>query len=152
MCTTTAPTCRSDGEKARPRPTKFWVQPPGTPTVGLAYLKAYEAAQDPFYLDAATDAAEALIHGQLQSGAWTNCVDFHPRGQRLARYRNGKGGGENRNFSTLDDGISQAAIRLLIRVDQAHGFQRQRVHESRRRPSKRCGKPNSPTGVSPGLG
>jgi PelA/Pel-15E family pectate lyase len=109
---------------------QIWVQPPGTPTVGLAFLKAHEATADKFYLDSVTDAAMALIHGQLQSGAWTNCVDFNPRGERLARYRNGQGGGQNRNFSTLDDGISQAAIRLMMHADRAHGFRHQKVHDS----------------------
>ncbi|QDT43552.1 hypothetical protein Pan241w_36540 [Gimesia alba] len=49
-------------------PDQIWVQPPGTPTVGMAYLKAYQATGDQFYLDAATDAALALIYGQLKSG------------------------------------------------------------------------------------
>ena len=35
---------------------QIWVQPPGTPTVGMAYLKAYEATGKQFYLDAATKA------------------------------------------------------------------------------------------------
>ena len=52
---------------------QIWVQPPGTPTVGLASLQAYEATGDRFYLDAATDAALALVYGQLKSGGWTNC-------------------------------------------------------------------------------
>jgi hypothetical protein len=58
---------------------QIWVQPPGTPTVGLAYLKAYEATDDRFYLDAAREAAEALVYGQLASGGWTNAIDFDPR-------------------------------------------------------------------------
>lgn len=37
---------------------QIWVQPPGTPTVGLAYLRAYEATGDPYYIDAARDAAK----------------------------------------------------------------------------------------------
>ena len=74
---------------------QIWVQPPGTPTVGIAYLKAYEATGEKFYLDAATDAAEALIYGQLQSGGWTNSIDFDPNG-RVALYRNGKGHGKNK--------------------------------------------------------
>jgi hypothetical protein len=44
---------------------QIWVQPPGTPTVGMTYLKACQATNDPFYLDAAVDATEALIYGQL---------------------------------------------------------------------------------------
>jgi hypothetical protein len=109
-------------------PDQIWVQPPGTPTVGMAYLEAYEAAGDPLFLDAAREAAEALVYGQLQSGGWTNCVDFDPRGSRVAQYRNGKGRGKNN--STLDDDVSQAAIRLLARVDKALGFQHAAIHES----------------------
>ena len=106
---------------------QIWVQPPGTPTVGMAYLKAYEATVEKFYLDAATDAAEALIYGQLQSGGWTNCIDFDPNG-RVALYRNGKGHGKNN--SSLDDGQTQSAIRLLVLADKAHGFEHKKIHES----------------------
>jgi PelA/Pel-15E family pectate lyase len=106
---------------------QIWVQPPGTPTVGLAYLRAYEATGDKFYLDAATDTAEALIYGQLQSGGWTNSIDFNPQGA-VALYRNGKGKG--RNYSTLDDGISQGAIRLLMHADRAHEFKHEPIHEA----------------------
>jgi hypothetical protein len=58
------------GEGRASRDTIF-VQPPGTPTVGTAYLKACAATGDRFYLEAARDAAEALVHGQLESGGWT---------------------------------------------------------------------------------
>lgn len=109
---------------------QIWVQPPGSPTVGLAYLKAYEATRDPFYLAAAREAAEALAYGQLASGGWTNCIDFDPRGERVARYRNGRGRG--RDDSTLDDGISQAAIRLLMHADRALEFRAGPIHEAAR--------------------
>lgn len=105
--------------------TQIWVQPPGTPTVGLAYLEAYRATGDARYLRAATDAAEALLYGQLRSGGWTNCIDFDPQG-RVAQYRNGKGGGKN--VSSLDDGQSASAMRLLVAVDQAHNFRHQSLH------------------------
>lgn len=107
--------------------TQIWVQPPGTPTVGMAYQKAYEATGDRFYLEAATEAAEALAYGQLQSGGWTNCIDFNPRG-RVALYRNGRGHGKNN--SSLDDGQTQSAIRLLASVDKALGFKHEKIHES----------------------
>lgn len=108
--------------------TQIWVQPPGTPTVGMAYLKAFQATEDPFYLEAAVETAVALIHGQLESGAWTNSIDFDPQSGRTGQYRNGKGKG--RNFSTLDDGISQAAIQFLIRLDKETRFQNAAVHEA----------------------
>jgi hypothetical protein len=60
-------------------PDQIWVQPPGTPTVGLAYLRAYEATGDRACLDAAREAAEALVYGQLESGGWTNLIDFNPK-------------------------------------------------------------------------
>jgi PelA/Pel-15E family pectate lyase len=112
-----------EGEASRDQ---IWVQPPGTPTVGMAYLKAFKATGDAYYLDGAREAARALIYGQLQSGGWTNCVDFNPQGSRVAQYRNGKGRG--RNNSTLDDGISQAAVRLLMQVDQALAFKDEQIH------------------------
>lgn len=107
---------------------QIWVQPPGTPTVALAFLSAFDATGDRAYLDAATDAAIALIYGQLESGAWTNCVDFDPRGKQVGQYRNGKGRG--RNFSSLDDGQSETAIRFLIHADKAHNFKHKAIHES----------------------
>jgi len=107
---------------------QIWVQPPGTPTVGMAYLEALDATGDPFYLQAATETAEALIYGQLQSGGWTNCIDFDPRGRRVALYRNGRGRG--RNFSSLDDDQTQSAIRFLMRADRAHRFENEKIHEA----------------------
>jgi len=104
-----------------------WVQPPGTPTVGLAFLRAYEATGDRLHLDAARATAEALLYGQLESGGWTYVVDFDPAGPRVARYRNGRGRG--RNYSTLDDDVTQAALRFLIRLDRALDFADKPLHE-----------------------
>ncbi len=108
-------------------PTQIWVQPPGTPTVGLAYLRAYEATGDGRYLDAAKDAAMALVYGQLESGGWTNSIDFDPAG-RVAQYRNGKGGGKNN--SSLDDGQTQSAIEFLVRADGVLKFENRAIHEA----------------------
>src|SRR6187200_2536549 len=74
-------------------PYTIFVQPPGTPTVGMAYLKAYAATGDPFYLKAARGAAEALVRGQLESGGWTQVIHFaKPERGRLGKYRKGQGG------------------------------------------------------------
>lgn len=107
---------------------QIWVQPPGTPSVGMAYLKAYSATGDSFYLDAARETAESLVYGQLRSGGWTNAIDFDPAGSRVAQYRNGRGRG--RNHSTLDDGISQAALQFLLHTDRALGFKNKEIHEA----------------------
>lgn len=109
-------------------PDQIWIQPPGTPTVGIAYLKAFEATDDPFYLEAASAAAHAVAYGQLESGGWQNCVDFDPRGTRLNLYRNGKGRGKNN--SSFDDGQTQSALLFMIKADAALKFKDPVVHES----------------------
>ncbi len=114
--------------EGRAEESQIWVQPPGTPTVGMAYLTAYEATRDDFYLAAATTTGEALIHGQLESGAWTNSVCFDPASKLTGQYRNGKGKG--RNFSTLDDWISQSAIKFLILLDEVTEFRSKTIHDS----------------------
>lgn len=108
-------------------PTTIFVQPPGTPTVGMAYIQAYEATGDQFYLDAARDTALALVNGQLQSGGWTQVIHFGPA-NRLGKYRARKGG--NWNASSLDDGQTQAALQLLMRADKALGFKHEAIHEA----------------------
>src|SRR5215207_4554986 len=59
--------------------TQIWVQPPGTPSMGMAFLRAYEATGDARYLDAAKAAAEALAVGQLESGGWDYVIEFDPK-------------------------------------------------------------------------
>jgi PelA/Pel-15E family pectate lyase len=107
---------------------QIWVQPPGTPSVGIAYLKAHAATRDEFYLEAAREAAEALVYGQLESGGWANAIDFDPKGNLVAKYRQGRGQG--RNYSSLDDGVTQAALTFLMQADRAHGFQHSAIHEA----------------------
>ncbi len=110
-----------EGEAAA---SEVWVQPPGTPTVGEAFLDAFGATGDAFYLEAARRAGHALAYGQLESGGWRNSIDFDPGGPRAAHYRNGRGrkGGAGSQFSTLDDDITQAALRFLSRLDLATGM------------------------------
>src|SRR5207247_6415223 len=56
--------------------TQAWLQPPGTPAVGEAYLAAYERMKEPFLLDAAVETARALVKGQLHSGGWAEFIEF----------------------------------------------------------------------------
>lgn len=106
-----------------------WVQPPGTPSVGAAFLEAYEATGDPFYLEAARETAHGLARGQLQSGGWTYLIEFDPAQRRKFAYRDG-GAATGRNVSTLDDDTTQAALRFLMRADRALGFKDATVHEA----------------------
>jgi PelA/Pel-15E family pectate lyase len=111
-------------------PTQVWVQPPGTPTVGMAYLAAYRATKDKWYLDAARETAGALVYGQLASGGWTYAIDFDPQSKQAGHYRNGRGQRKGRNNSSLDDNTTQSALRLVMHVDQALDFKDQEIHQA----------------------
>lgn len=111
-------------------PTEVWVQPPGTPAVGIAFIRAYEATGGTIHLEAAVDCAKALLYGQLESGGWSDRVDFDPAGKNAGRYRHGKGKKNGRNYSTLDDDKSQAALRFLIEVDRTLKFEDKTIHEA----------------------
>lgn len=108
--------------------TQGWVQPPGTPAVGLAFLAAWRATSNAYYLEAARETAHGLARGQLNSGGWTYSIDFSPAGRRRAAYRDG-GDATARNFTTLDDDTTQCALRFLAQTDQALGFRDAKVHE-----------------------
>ena len=110
--------------------TTIWVQPPGTPSVGMVYLTAYEATGDAYYLDAARDAAYALVKGQLRSGGWDYRVEFDPKQRRRYAYRIDPARDGARNVSTLDDDNTQSAIRLLMQVDKALDFKDPKIHEA----------------------
>ncbi len=107
--------------------TQVWVQAPGTPAVGMAFLRAWEATKDARHLDAARAAAEALAHGQLESGGWTYHVDFDPAwgGRYYRRADRGKlpaGRVERlRNVTTFDDDTTQGAVRFLMAAAAAAG-------------------------------
>ncbi len=107
---------------------QIFVQPPGTPTVGLALLRAHAATGDAFFLEAARAAAEALVFGQLESGGWAQAIDFDPTGAKAGQYRNGKARGKN--VSSLDDGTTQVALSFLMRVDRALAFKHAGIHEA----------------------
>ncbi len=104
--------------------TQNWIQPPGSPSTGMAFLRAWEATGDPLFLDAAKLNAESLAWGQLAGGGWTYNVDFSPEGERRYFYRHNVGSADaaltsGGNVGTMDDNVSQAATRLLVLVDRA---------------------------------
>ena len=116
-------------------PTTIWVQPPGTPSVGMAFLRAYDATGDTLFLNGAVEAAQALVWGQLASGGWDYRIDFDPEKSKNWHYRRDveqgdRTTGKRRNRTTLDDDNTQSALRLLMRVDQRLDFANADVHRA----------------------
>lgn len=111
-----------------------WVQPPGTPAVGMAYLDAYERTKAPYLLAAAKDAGYCLVNGQFRSGGWTGSITFNPAERKKFAYRVDPapkaGGRKPFNVSTFDDDKSQSAVRFLSRLDKALEFKDAKIHES----------------------
>ncbi len=106
---------------------QVWVQS-GTPMMGMAYLDAYKASGDTYFLELAKKAADALVWGQLECGGWYYHIDFSEAGPRKLYYRHMKGRedlkpGERYNHGIFDDNTTQSAMRLLMRVDRAVGFE-----------------------------
>jgi PelA/Pel-15E family pectate lyase len=100
--------------------TQIWVQSPGTPSVGLAFLRAYEITKEPQYLNGAQRAAEALAWGQLESGGWTYLIDFDPANPRTYRRAekdklDAKQIAKRRNVTTFDDDTTQQVLRFLMK-------------------------------------
>ena len=117
---------RREGE-GKASATLGWVQPPGTPAVGMAFLRAHEATGDSYYLDAARETALGLVAGQLRSGGWTYSIEFNPEERKKAAYRDG-GGYTGRNTTTLDDDTTQSAVRFLMAVDTALKYEHAVIH------------------------
>jgi PelA/Pel-15E family pectate lyase len=110
--------------------TTVWVQPPGTPSVGMSFLDAYEATGEALYLDAARHAGECLVRGQLRSGGWDYRIEFASERRQRYAYRVDPVNDKQRNTSTLDDNTTQAALRFLMRLDQALAFRDAQIHEA----------------------
>jgi PelA/Pel-15E family pectate lyase len=113
----------------------------------MAYLTAYHATGEKFYLEAARDTARALVRGQYCGGGWDYIIEFDPEKRKQYPYRAdndceasgaagkagaGKAGAASgrRRSSTLDDNVSQAALRLLMRVDHTLKFRDEKIHEA----------------------
>ncbi|HUT93788.1 MAG TPA: pectate lyase [Thermoguttaceae bacterium] len=110
--------------------TTVWVQPPGTPPVGMAFLSAYRDTDDAYLLEAARRAAYCLVRGQLESGGWDYRIEFDPERRKRYAYRVEPAAEGRRNTSTLDDNTTQAALRLLMQLDKTLDFADEKIHEA----------------------
>ncbi|MGY8673351.1 MAG: pectate lyase [Verrucomicrobiia bacterium] len=112
--------------------TSGWTQPPGTPTVGSAYLNAWRLSGEQTCLDAAVDSGHALVRAQLRSGGWASHFDLGPAGAKRYAYRSAKVSGRDRrrNLTTFDDNKSQSAMIFLMRLDEELRFKDARIHQT----------------------
>lgn len=107
------------------RPTQIWVQPPGTPAVGMMLLDAWKITGDPDYLSWAKRAADALIYGQYPEGGWHYLIDFDMPG--LAKWYEDVavkcwGWEEYQHFygnCSFDDEATTAPTNLLLALYEA---------------------------------
>lgn len=110
--------------------TSGWTQPPGTPHVGEAYLEAWRLTGEQSCLDAAVEAAHALVRAQLVSGGWSAHFDLEPPGRRRYAYRVDGDDRGGRNRTTFDDNKTQSALMLLMHVDEELDFRDGKIHEA----------------------
>ena len=110
-------------------PTTAWVQPPGTPTVGMGLLTIYRNTGDADYLEAARETALALVRGQLASGGWDYRIEFAPAERKNYAYRSGGAWDASaRNTTTLDDNTTQAALTFLMQLDRQLRYTNEEIH------------------------
>ena len=129
-------------ESAGEGPTEVSVQREGTPIVGMAYLTAWEATGDRYYLDAARETAHALANGQQCSGGWDYIIEFDEAKRKSCPYLaddncsvpnpppSPDGSTGSPHYTTFDDNVSQAALRLLMRVDRELNFEDEKIHRA----------------------
>jgi hypothetical protein len=97
------------------------IEAPGTPVFGLAFVKAWQATGDKLYLQAAREAAGALLWTQLATGGWSTYHDYALPAARKQHYRRDLEAGDvepgNRKaHSTLDDNKTQLALLFLLEL------------------------------------
>lgn len=101
--------------------TLIMIQPPGTPAMGLAFLRAYQVTGDKLFLQGAKEAAQSLMWCQFASGGWDSDFDFDPCKARGFHYRRDIEAGDTERgsrhaSSTLDDQKTQSALLFLLEL------------------------------------
>jgi hypothetical protein len=126
------------GEGGRVDAGTGWIQPPGTPSVGAAYLRIQEVAHQDEWLDAAAEVARALLDTQLLSGGWYYHAESDPEKRKSWCYLvdmpdsaacKAIAGNKLKNRTMLDDDTTQSAVSFLMWFDQASAGRDPRVAE-----------------------
>lgn len=68
-----------------------------------------------------------MVYGQLSTGGWSNQIDFSRIDLKHFGTKNFR---RRESHSSLDDGQTQSAIQLLVKVDAALKFQDAHIHQS----------------------
>lgn len=102
-------------------PSLVMIQPPGTPAVGLAMVRAYQATGDRLFLQSAKEAAQCLYWCQMATGGWGSDFDFDPRQAKRYHFRRDVDAGDiepagRHGDSTLDDNKTQSALHFLLEL------------------------------------
>lgn len=97
------------------------IEAPGTPVMGMMFMQAWLATGDKLYLQAAREAAAALLWTQLASGGWSTFHDYALPSARKQHYRRDLEAGdvergERRAHTTLDDDKTQLALLFLMEL------------------------------------
>jgi PelA/Pel-15E family pectate lyase len=97
--------------------------------VGQALLTAFSRTGEAYLLASARDAAGVLVRGQLQSGGWDYRIELEPKDRAKYAYRsdNSQSG---RNWTTLDDDTTQAALRFLMLLDRQLRWEDESIHSA----------------------
>lgn len=105
------------------RRTMLWVQPPGTATMGHAYLDAYHATGDEQFWQAAVATTRALVRAQHPAGGWNYIFDFAGEASLKDWYATiGANGWRLEEFqhyygnATFDDAGTSEASQLMLRM------------------------------------
>ena len=100
-----------------------WIQPPGTPTAGHAFLDAYHATGREVFYNAAARTAEALIAAQHPAGGWNYIHDFAGEDSLVHWYDTiGSNGWRLEEFqhyygnATFDDAGTAVSSQFLLRM------------------------------------
>jgi hypothetical protein len=109
-------------------PTLTTTQPPGTPAMGMAFLRAYQVAGEPVFRQAALEAAQHLSWIQLATGGWRGDHDLAPGEARQLHYRRDLEAGDTSRGkrhaeASLDDGKTESPLLFLLELVHTPGFE-----------------------------
>ncbi|MFC1479143.1 pectate lyase [Planctomycetota bacterium] len=89
----------------------IWIEPPGTPSVGAAFLRAYRATKGKQFLEAAIEAGQALAWAQRVIGGWDYTCD-------ISHAKEGDAPVRKPGRCTFDNSTTQAPLLFLISLDK----------------------------------